>query len=253
MIGEVNSMIANVTRNTRWPLVGILALLFVVAVAGPALAQSEGATVTKRTLGDNIAAAGTVGVVIMLLSVVAVSFKKNFAMQIRRDILVPPELLGHVEGLFEEEDYDQALEVVEQQPSFLSSVLAAGLPRIDRPYHDIEASMEEAGEQEAAVLHQKIGYLSLIASVAPMLGLLGTVMGMVAAFDKIASSATSPKPAELADGISQALMTTMMGLTVAIPMSVAYFIFRNRVMNSIIEVSNIATELMDRFDHPPEH
>ncbi|MGA1534007.1 MAG: MotA/TolQ/ExbB proton channel family protein [Planctomycetota bacterium] len=253
MIGEVISMIANVTRNTRWPLVGILALLFVVAVAGPALAQSEGATVTKRTLGDNIAAAGTVGVVIMLLSVAGLSLVITFAMQIRRDILVPPELLGHVEGLFEEEDYDQALEVVEQQPSFLSSVLAAGLPRIDRPYHDIEASMEEAGEQEAAVLHQKIGYLSLIASVAPMLGLLGTVMGMVAAFDKIASSATSPKPAELADGISQALMTTMMGLTVAIPMSVAYFIFRNRVNNSIIEVSNIATELMDRFDHPPEH
>jgi len=246
-------MIANVTRNTRWPLVGILALLFVVAVAGPALAQSEGATVTKRTLGDNIAAAGTVGVVIMLLSVAGLSLVITFAMQIRRDILVPPELLGHVEGLFEEEDYDQALEVVEQQPSFLSSVLAAGLPRIDRPYHDIEASMEEAGEQEAAVLHQKIGYLSLIASVAPMLGLLGTVMGMVAAFDKIASSATSPKPAELADGISQALMTTMMGLTVAIPMSVAYFIFRNRVNNPIIEVSNIATELMDRFDHPPEH
>ncbi|MGA1779630.1 MAG: MotA/TolQ/ExbB proton channel family protein, partial [Planctomycetota bacterium] len=214
-------MIANVTRNTRWPLVGILALLFVVAVAGPALAQPEGATVTKRTLGDNIAAAGTVGVVIMLLSVAGLSLVITFAMQIRRDILVPPELLGHVEGLFEEEDYDQALEVVEQQPSFLSSVLAAGLPRIDRPYHDIEASMEEAGEQEAAVLHQKIGYLSLIASVAPMLGLLGTVMGMVAAFDKIASSATSPKPAELADGISQALMTTMMGLTVAIPMSVA--------------------------------
>ncbi|MGA1487600.1 MAG: MotA/TolQ/ExbB proton channel family protein, partial [Planctomycetota bacterium] len=167
-------MIANVTRNTRWPLVGILALLFVVAVAGPALAQSEGATVTKRTLGDNIAAAGTVGVVIMLLSVAGLSLVITFAMQIRRDILVPPELLGHVEGLFEEEDYDQALEVVEQQPSFLSSVLAAGLPRIDRPYHDIEASMEEAGEQEAAVLHQKIGYLSLIASVAPMLGLLGT-------------------------------------------------------------------------------
>ena len=245
-------MIPNWTRNVRWPLIGLLVMVVLVLVAGPAFAQ-DGETVTRRTLGDNIASAGWPGAVIMLLSVAGLSLVITFAMQIRRDVLVPPDLLGHLEGLFEEEDYDQALEVVEQQPSFLSSVLAAGLPRIDRPYHDIEVAMEEAGDQESARLHQKIGYLSLIASVSPMLGLLGTVLGMVAAFDKIASSPTSPKPAELADGISQALMTTMMGLTVAIPMSVAYFIFRNRVNNSIVEVSNIATELMERFDVPPEH
>jgi len=235
-------------------LVVLLAQLFFAAAAGPALAQDGAdAKAETRTLLDNIKAAGGVGVIILGLSIAGLSLIITFAMQIRRDVMVPPDLLGHIEGLFEEEDYDAALEVVEGQPSFLSSVLAAGLPRIDRPYHDIEIAMEEAGDQESSRLHQKIGYLSLIASIAPMLGLLGTVLGMVDAFNTIAAAKTSPKPAELADGISKALMTTMMGLSVAIPMSVAYFIFRNRVNNAIVEVSNIATELMERFDVPPEH
>lgn len=211
------------------------------------MAQDD-TTPNQITLLDNIKAAGVIGLIIILLSVAGVSLIITFAMQLRRDNMVPPELLGHVESLFEEEDYDAALEVVESNPSFLSTVLAAGLPRIDRPYHEVESSMEEAGDQEAAKLHQKIGYLSLIAGVSPMLGLLGTVLGMVKAFNIIAASKASPKPAALAQGISMALMTTCMGLIVAIPMTVAYFIFRNRVTNTIIEVGSIATELMERFD-----
>ena len=160
------------------------------------MAQDE--PTNEITMLDNIKAAGIIGVLIIILSIAGVSLVITFAMQMRRDVLVPPELLGHVEQLFEDEDYDAALEVVEGNPSFLSSVLAAGLPRIDRPYHEIETHMEESGDQEAARLHQKIGYLSLIASVPPMLGLLGTVTGMVKAFNVIAQSKTSPKPAELA-------------------------------------------------------
>ena len=249
-------MIPNWARKCRWPILGLLVMVTLVLVAGPAFAQEGDAassTGKTRSLLDNIKAAGTVGIIIVILSIAGLSLVITFAMQIRRDVMVPPDLLGHIEGLFDDEDYDSALEVVESQPSYLSSVLASGLPRIDRPYHDIEVAMEEAGDQEAARLHQKIGYLSLIASIAPMLGLLGTVIGMVSAFNVIANAKTSPKPAELAEGISQALMTTMMGLSVAIPMSVAYFVFRNRVNNAIVEVSNIATELMERFDVPQEH
>ncbi len=248
-------MIPNWARQVRWPVLGLLVLVTLVLVAGPAFAQEDAVKSSgksERTLLDNIKAAGEVGIIIVILSIAGLSLVITFAMQIRRDVMVPPDLLGHIEGLFEDEDYDAALEVVESQPSYLSSVLSSGLPRIDRPYHDIEVAMEEAGDQEAARLHQKIGYLSLIASIAPMLGLLGTVIGMVEAFNVIANAKTSPKPAELAEGISKALMTTMMGLSVAIPMSVAYFVFRNRVNNAIVEVSNIATELMERFDVPAE-
>jgi biopolymer transport protein ExbB len=152
--------------------------------------------------------------------------------------------LDHVETLFETDDYEGALDALEQQPSFLSSVLAAGLPKIDRPYEE----MEEAGEMETSELHRKISYISLIAAISPMLGLLGTVMGMVGAFNVIATSKTSPKPKDLAGGISEALMTTMMGLIVAIPMTISYFILKTIIDGASVEVSSIASELMARFD-----
>lgn len=247
-------MIPNWTRTRRGAaLCALFAFLLVLVWGGVALAQGDASapdTAAKRTLLDNLKAAGWVGVVIIAVSIAGLSLVITFAMQLRHNVMVPPDLLAHLEGLFEEEDYDAALEVAESQPCFLSTVIAAGLPKIDRAYPDIVAAMEEAGDREAGRIHQRVGYLSLIAANATMLGLFGTVTGMVGAFNVIATSKTSPKPAELAGGIQEALMTTVLGLMVAIPMSVAFVIFRNRVNNVIEEVSSIATELMERFDVP---
>lgn len=240
------SLLASVRRIAIFVLV--VAMLSVPTVALLAQDDAEASDVKTKTVLDNINDGGIVGYIIIGLSIGGVTLIIMYAMSMRRDVLVPPELLAHVDGLFEDQEYDTALEALETEPSFLSSVLAAGLLKIDRPYDDIEMAMEEAGDQEAATLHQKISYLSLIAAVSPMLGLLGTVKGMVVAFNKIAASKTSPKPAELAEGISEALMTTMMGLIVAIPMTVSYFLFKNRIDTATLEVSSIATELMERFD-----
>lgn len=226
----------------------IVVLLVLGAIASPLAHAQETVEVEAISILDNILSAGVVGVVLILLSIAGVSLIIMNAMQMRRDVLVPPELVGHVEGLFETGDYESALDACEQQPSYFSSVLAAGLPKIDRPYDEIMDAMEEAGEVEAAHLHRKISFISLIAAISPMLGLLGTVIGMVTAFNVIAISKTSPKPKELAGGISQALMTTMMGLIVAIPMTVAYFIFKTKIDSAAVEVSSTATELMEQFD-----
>ncbi len=226
----------------------IVVLLVLGALASPLAHAQDTVEVEAISILDNILSAGVVGVVLILLSVAGVSLIIMNAMQMRRDVLVPPELVGHVEGLFETGDYESALDACEQQPSYFSSVLAAGLPKIDRPYDEIMEAMEEAGEVESAHLHRKISLISLIAAISPMLGLLGTVIGMVTAFNVIAISKTSPKPKELAGGISQALMTTMMGLIVAIPMTVAYFIFKTKIDSAAVEVSSTATELMEQFD-----
>jgi biopolymer transport protein ExbB len=107
--------------------------------------------------------------------------------------------------------------------------------------------MIETGEVEANKLHQKVGYLSMIAAISPMLGLFGTVAGMITTFAEIAGATTQPKPADLARGIFQALVTTYEGLVVAIPMTVVFVVFRNRVINIILEVGTISEELMSRF------
>ncbi len=232
---------------TRPILLTMLMLTIFVGVSESAFAVPQSDAVETVSVLDNIKAAGAVGVILILLSGAGMALTMMHGMQLRRDVLVPPDLLDHVETLFETDDYEGALDALEQQPSFLSSVLAAGLAK-SGPYEDIEEAMEEAGEMETSELHRKISYISLIAAISPMLGLLGTVMGMVGAFNVIATSKTSPKPKDLAGGISEALMTTMMGLIVAIPMTVSYFILKTIIDGASVEVSSIASELMARFD-----
>jgi biopolymer transport protein ExbB len=212
--------------------------------AAPAAGDSPG---DQKSVFDALVDSGVVGLVIIMCSIVGVSLAITFAFQIRRDVLVPPELLGQVEQLFEDEDFEEAYHVCEANPSFLSAVLSAGLTKLEEGYEEMASSMMETGEVESTKLHQKVGYLSLIANVAPMLGLLGTVLGMIMTFNEIANSAVQPSPKQLAGGISVALGTTFLGLTVAIPMTVVFVFFRNRVINVVVEVGAIAEELMGRF------
>jgi biopolymer transport protein ExbB len=139
------------------------------------------------------------------------------------------------------------MNLCETQPTFLTNVLAAALPKIGTGFDNIERAMGEVGDLEATKLNQKISYISLIANLAPMIGLFGTVSGMIGAFNTIATAKTAPTPAELAGGIQQALVTTFLGLLVAIPMLCAYFYFKNRVQRIIMEVGSITEELMERF------
>ncbi len=224
----------------------LMAIVTVQVLPEFALAQDSGGGGDK-TVMDALLEAGGMGLVIILVSVIGVALTITFAFQIRRDVLVPPELLGHVEQLFEDEDYEEAYHVCEANPSFLSAVISAGLSKLEEGWNEMETAMLDVGEIESTKMHQKVGYLSLIGNVAPMLGLLGTVYGMIVTFNKIANSPVQPSPKELASGISIALGTTFLGLVVAIPMTSIFVFFRNKVINVVNEVGAISEELMARF------
>jgi len=238
----------------RVRLAALLSVATIVVAAGVlaprpgALRAEEGATTKSApTFLDNVKSGGVIGHTIILCSIIGVSLSLTYAFQIRRDAMVPPELLGELETLFEEENYEEALHVCEANPCFLSSVVGSGLAKLDEGYEEMEKSMQEEGEKETAKLHQKIGYISLIAAIGPMLGLFGTVAGMISTFNVIAASEVQPKPADLAGGISVALVTTFEGLLVAIPMTVIYAVFRNRIASVVTEIGEIVEELMGRF------
>jgi len=236
-----------VKKHLFWFVV-VFGLFCFFSILAQAAGAGEAAQEVKRiTFWDNLKASGVIGLVIILLSVASVALIITFFVHIRRDELVPPDLLEHLTELFESESYDEALEVCETNPCWLSNVLAAGLRRIDAGYDEIEKAMREASDEEVERLNQRVGYLNLIANVAPMLGLLGTVYGMIVAFNTIASSQTQPRPGELAGGISMALMTTFLGLTVAIPVTAFYVFFRNQIANAELEISAVTEELMERF------
>ncbi len=232
-------------------LVVVVAVVFAL-LAATAYAQADKekeAAKTEQEISwfETIMQGGVIGFVIIGLSIAALALTIEHFMTIKRDALVPPELLGHLESLFEDEDYEQAMTLCESSPNFLTNVIAAGLPKIGQPYEHIESAMQEAGEQESVKLHQKIAYLSLIGNISPMLGLFGTVTGMIVAFSIIAKTEGAPSPADLANGIQIALVTTFLGLLVAIPTIASYFYFRNKVIRIVMEVGTIAEELMERF------
>lgn len=195
---------------------------------------------------EAIAMAGTIGYVIIGMSIVAGTLIVEHFMSIKRDKLAPPEAIDELEELLQEGNYQEVLEYCEAEPTFFTNVVAAGVRKLGFPFAAVEKAIEEMEDEESVKLHQKIGWLSLIASIGPMLGLFGTVVGMVGAFGTIAAS-VSPEPKDFAANIQLALMTTVLGLTVAIPVTAFYVFFRNRVTMMCLEVGGIVEELFERF------
>ncbi|MBI2192876.1 MAG: MotA/TolQ/ExbB proton channel family protein [Planctomycetes bacterium] len=199
------------------------------------------------TLWELMEAGGTVGYLIMALSVVGLGIVFENFYSLRRSVLMPRDIIDEVERLFQEENYEEALELCDAEQNLLTNMIGAGLSKIAGGYDAIMDSMGAALEEGATHLHQKINYLNLIANVGPMLGLLGTVQGMVMAFQQIAASGGAPKPSELADSISLALVTTLQGLIVAIPMVSFHMFLKNRVTKLVMEAAVTGNELMERF------
>jgi len=221
--------------------------LVVFTTAGVAVAQDDAIEASGVTIGQILNNAGIVGYLIILLSIVGLSLIIEHFVSIRRDKLAPPEIVDELETLLEEGNYQEALELCESEHNPLTNVVAAALPKINSGFDAIEQSLQEVGEEEAVKLHQKISWISLIGATAPMWGLLGTVLGMMKSFNIIAAKKGAADPADLAGGISEALVTTMLGLFVAIPMMSFFFYFRNRVIKIVLEIGAILEELFERF------
>jgi biopolymer transport protein ExbB len=246
--------LATLVQETSMSASKLLILVLVVAVAlvglaGIAVAQDAGdaAAPQTRTIGDNIMAAGIIGWLIIMLSIASIGFIIEHFVNIRRDKLIPPEIVQELEVLFDEEQYEEALNFCETQPGFITNVIAASLPRMTQGYDAMRDSAQQIGEEEATKLQLKITPLSLFAAIGPMMGLFGTVTGMVVAFDTIATKVGGANPQDLASGISQALMTTVMGLIVALISLPFYFFFKNKVTKLTLEAGVICSELIDRF------
>jgi len=227
-------------------------LVAVSIVAGVLFAHTAWAAAppdveTERTFLDNIKAGGPVGYTIILLSVAGLALMIEHAVSLRREKLIPPYLLSELENLFDEEEYEEAMDLCDQEDAMLCRVVGAGLAKIGGGYAQMKEAIEEVSEEEATNLTQKISYLSLVSGIAPMLGLLGTVQGMIKAFDKIAVMRGALNPSDLAESISMALITTFLGLLVAIPTTAGYMFFRNKVMKLSQEASAITGELIARF------
>lgn len=202
-----------------------------------------------RSVLDTILDGGVVGLFIILLSVVSVGFIIEHFMTIRKTTLMPDDVTEDIENMIAQGQIDQAIEYCAdpENESLFSEVVLAGLERYkgsEFGFAEYKAAVEEAGEDQTGRLYRKTEVLGLIGSITPMLGLTGTVLGMIKAFNTIAATEGAAKPAELAGGIGQALVTTLMGLVVAIPTMIAFSFFRNKIDSIIAEAGKRVEQVL---------
>ena len=200
----------------------------------------------KLNLRELFQAGGVIGIVILALSVAMLALIVEHLLSIRRGALLPPGLAEEVHEQIAAGQFKPAEQHCRDHPSLLGHVLAAGLAEVGLGYAAIEKSMEDAATEQSARLHRKIEYLSVIGTIAPMLGLLGTVWGMIQAFLEFESKA-NPQVSELAPGIYKALVTTLLGLGVAVPALASFAIFRNRIDELVAESALTAEQVFTDF------
>ncbi|MDI6606232.1 MAG: MotA/TolQ/ExbB proton channel family protein [Candidatus Omnitrophota bacterium] len=158
------------------------------------------------------------------------------------------EFLKKILDKMKRHDTKEALQICDTTKSPISNILKAGILKYDRPRPQIIEAIEDSSLYEIPRIEKNLSVLATIAHVAPLLGLLGTVTGMVRCFQTIQAKATSlhpVSPGDLAGGIWEALLTTVAGLIVAIPTFVAYNYLVNRVNNFILEMEKASTELVN--------
>ncbi len=235
----------------RLSLAAILAATVLLAPAMaenavPADAAPADAVANPLDVRSLLSAGGTIGLLIVGLSVAMVALIVEHLLSIRRSALMPPGLAEPLHRSISEGQFQAADKLCREQPSYLSDVVSAGLQEVGLGYAAVEKGMEDASAEQAARLYRKIEYLSVIGTLAPMIGLMGTVWGMIQAFSEFASKAV-PQPSEFAPGISQALVTTLLGLGVAVPALAAFALFRNRIDEFVAETSLMAEQVFTPY------
>ncbi|MBW3599244.1 MAG: MotA/TolQ/ExbB proton channel family protein [Planctomycetes bacterium] len=211
--------------------------------------EAPGEQAEERTMLDTLLDAGIVGVLILLLSMVSVGFIVEHFLTIRKSALMPEPVIEEIDALLEQGDVEGALHACRDPANqcLFTDVVLAGLERFQGSefgFAEYRAAVEEAGEDQTGRLYRKTEVLNLIGAIAPMLGLLGTVQGMIIAFNTIASTGGAAKPHELAGAISLALVTTLLGLIVAIPTMIAFSYFRNRIDSIVAEAGKRVEQVL---------
>lgn len=193
------------------------------------VAAAEGAQLDLASLYDMLIDGGPLMIPIGLASVVALAYTVERLIRLSRRSLGTSRLARQVTTSVREGGARRGLEVCGRAKKPLARILGAGLERAGAEYAEVERAAEDAGRREVKRLAVKLRPLVVVAMIAPLLGLLGTVWGMIEAFTAIAANDGLGKPEVLASGISQALITTAAGLAVAIPTQAVYYYFRSRI------------------------
>ncbi|MGC8638965.1 MAG: MotA/TolQ/ExbB proton channel family protein [Isosphaeraceae bacterium] len=192
-------------------------------------------------------AAGPVFWVIAVMSFYLFALVVWMALRYRTRVAMPRVLIREIESFLEHKRYSEAYHRLAADGSLLARVLAAGVRKLPAGLPAAQRAMELANEDATMEMEHRTTYLATVGTLGPMIGLVGTVYGMIIAFRVIATEGATPQASQLAAGISTALFATLLGIGVAIPAIFFYSMFRNRIARLSLEVAMGAEPLLEQF------
>jgi biopolymer transport protein ExbB len=231
-------------KSSRKTLVVALAVVALALVSQAAFAQEAAVQEHhKKTMLELFHETGIVGWLMVLVSVAGTALTIEHFINIKREKISPPEVSEELSALLEEGNYDEAQEVADNSGGYVGNLVGAALRSRAAGYEEMIGSLELAAAEETFKLQSKISYLSLLGNIAPLLGLLGTVTGMISSFQTI-ETLKAPTPKDLASGVYESLVNTTMGLFIAIVFLVLYFIFKNKVTKLCLSMNVEAVDIL---------
>ncbi len=209
--------------------------------------EAEKSTINTKSLLSLIHQGGTLMLPIIGCSIILLVFVMERLLFLRRAKVIPrPFVRGVMEQLEQQQlGRDEALALCEENGSPIAQLIAAGLKKYGRPSVEVEQAIMDAGERVIVQMKKYLRLFNSISNLSPLLGLLGTVVGMIDAFNTIASNDAMGRPELLASGIGTALITTAAGLMVAIPAFVAYVFFLGRIDKLILEMDTLTQNVVE--------
>jgi biopolymer transport protein ExbB len=202
----------------------------------------------ESSLWQVVLSGGPVMIPLGILSIIAVMLVLIYLFTMRRGAVVTRRYMTTADALLRKRDYLGLLAISNRHREAVARIMQRTLDFVtqhpEATFAEAREIAETEGTRQAAALNQRIAYLADIGTIAPMLGLFGTVLGMIKSFSVVASDIVASRPIMLAEGVSEALVTTATGLVIGIPSMAAYAFFRGRVQSLIAELEAASTQLM---------
>jgi biopolymer transport protein ExbB len=220
--------------------------------AGAASPAADRADSSPEARGESflrwmLRASGLIGLVLLAMSFYLVAVVSWMFLNYRRGVAIPERLLDGLAEKLGHKQFDEAYQVLARDRSFLGRVLLAGVRRLPAGLASAQRALEQANEDATMEMEHRTTYLATVGTLGPMIGLLGTVYGMIRSFEAIATMGSSPQASRLAEGISTALFATLEGIALSVPAIAFYALFRNRIARLSLEVQIAAEGLLEQF------
>ena len=232
------------------PYVGVV--LVMACFAGAAYAMQDPGVehaVAKKSWFDLFKSTGLVGILLVLTSMIGTALLIQFMVTMSESKLENHAVLAEVENLLSQGQVDEAYQMASEDKSYSSRLIAGALARSFGGFEETKKGLEEAAVMESFRLNSKVSYLSLVGNIGPLLGLLGTVTGMIASFQVI-ETLKSPTPGDMAHGVYESLVNTTIGLFIAVVFLTAYFFMKNKISEVTLRINNAVGEMLARTMSP---